>query len=1131
MIKVNIGSKIEVTDDSPGVFSTELTPIYNWCENNLVIQNPMWVQLMKLGKEDTIKYKHVPEKLYLYVQKGKSLILPFGCLYGIWDFIKNGEINLKFNVSSPLGIQNCELPIELYEYQKKAVEVMVRAKGGILVAPCGAGKGLPLNTKVYTPTGWKYNGELQVGDKIIGSNGKATTVTHIFDRGLVEAYKIYFSDETSQECDKDHLWNVQSQDDRTNNRKFKTMSTEEIYNYYQKIKTRGKELFIPIVEPVEFEKKEVNIDPWLLGILLSDGNIAKHNIMVSNSESDILERIEKIIGSKLKKDANRLNYNIRDNATTLNKLRQLKLDGVLSYNKFIPKEFLYNDIETRLSLLQGLFDGDGTVGKKRCNYEYSTSSKQLAEDVVELIQSLGGTAKIKQKIPTYTYKGEKKIGKISYRVFFKLYKYKPFSSQKHYSKFSERTNYKKAYRKIVKIERICPIQSRCIKVEASDSLYVIQNFIVTHNTIMGIEMIHRLNRKFLWLTHTKDLLNQALDDMKQLFPNIDVGLITEGKVEIGRDGAIATIQTLVNIDPELYADQFEVVMCDECFPGNTLISTPNGKKELKNLKNGDIVYSYNRKGELEEKPITHLFKLKPHDLYEINICNGKKLICTGNHPIYTKRGYIPAKEITKDDYVLQMVSETIRHKDTSYDNSFEKREKGLGTLFNTVCSFDSQSKKSPKHHSRNEEKMESKYDKIKQGPRDDKQKKGEAAFRTAQGENKCYIQKNGLQFFDSRGKWYGYTKTSNAFIYELGSKEIKLFSRVSDSYWGLEWKFSKPSNLLQGGYCNTRLHDLYRSGWFKPFESKKATRRQKEGRVFEWKRVESIEIQKQTDNGTYGGLCEDGYVYNIEVKDNNNYFAEDILVHNCHHVCGSPTISKMFSKVITKIPARYKYGLTATPERSDTMIKTMYTLIGMSRNADFEPTYAIDRSEINTMEAEHVKYDITLDYGYEILNSDGTLDYNTLIDYLSDHDKRNEIIVNNIVEAGKQNRKQVVLCHRVRHVEHLYNLLLEKGLRVKMVVGKVSNKKRKEILENCENWDVMVATYSLLKEGISIKALDTLHLTTPQKNKSMIVQCAGRIERFLEGKQTPVIYDYVDVNVPYCVGAYRKRKSSLKNRF
>lgn len=651
---------------------------------------------------------------------------------------------------------------------------------------------------------------------------------------------------------------------------------------------------------------------------------------------------------------------------------------------------------------------------------------------------------------------------------------------------------------------------------------------------MGIEILHRLNKKFLWLVHTKDLLNQALEDMHMLFPNLDVGLITEGKVNIGKDGAIATIQTLVNIDPDLYADQFGTVVCDECLPGDSLISTPNGKKELKNLSNGDIVYSYNRDGFVEEKKVTYLFKHIPNDLYKIKIQSGKEIICTGNHPIYTKRGYIPAKEITPNDYVLQVLPKRIRHKHTTTHNKNEDFKKRLGILFSKLFQNNWFTKKSAKYNTRNEGKMERKYVENKSKSKDERIKRKEkrgSTFRRTQIETKYECQTKGLQFFNSWREWSAYTKASNEFIQLFDPKEIGLFLRVSNSNWKNKNNKFGASYLLQSRYCNTVIYDMYRSGWVKSCKCEISTKRQEKRNFFNWKRVESIEIQEPTSDGTFGGMCKDGYVYNIEVEDNNNYFVDDVLVHNCAHVNGSPTISKMFSKVIEKIPARYKIGLTATPERSDTMIKSMYTLIGMSTGGEFDPTYKVDRYDVKTIEAEHFKYDIDFNYGYSILNSDGTLDYNTLIDYLSDHEERNEIILDNVEMLNSQKRKQVVLCHRVRHVEYMYEKLKERGLRVEMVVGKVTNKKRKQILENCESWDILVATYSLLKEGISIKALDTLHLTTPQKNKSMVVQCAGRIERYMENKNQPIIFDYVDINVPYCLGAYRKRKSSLKNRF
>ena len=109
--------------------------------------------------------------------------------------------------------------------------------------------------------------------------------------------------------------------------------------------------------------------------------------------------------------------------------------------------------------------------------------------------------------------------------------------------------------------------------------------------------------------------------------------------------------------------------------------------------------------------------------------------------------------------------------------------------------------------------------------------------------------------------------------------------------------------------------------------------------------------------------------------------------------------------------------------------------------------------------------------------------------------------------------------------------LIAKGIKAVICVGAVTAKKRNEILNQKTKWDVLVATYSLLKEGVSIKQLDTLHLATPVKDKSTVVQCAGRIERYLEGKKQPVVYDYVDMDIPYCVNAYTARRRALKSRY
>lgn len=258
-----------------------------------------------------------------------------------------------------------------------------------------------------------------------------------------------------------------------------------------------------------------------------------------------------------------------------------------------------------------------------------------------------------------------------------------------------------------------------------------------------------------------------------------------------------------------------------------------------------------------------------------------------------------------------------------------------------------------------------------------------------------------------------------------------------------------------------------------------------------------------------------------------------VMVDECHRAVGTPTNVKMFSKVIENIPARYKYGLTATPKRSDTMIKSIYMLLGLSKDGQFEPTFKVDRNKVKTMVATHVMIPLytDIDYNSDVFGTDGTINYNNLINYFSYNKERNEEIIKNIIKCGQEDRKQVVLCHRIDHCKILNEMLLQKGLNSTLIIGATKAKDRENILKQNIKWDILVATYSLLKEGVNVKELDTLHLTTPQKDKSMIVQCVGRIERFLEGKKQPIAYDYVDVKYSYCTKAYDSRRKDIKRRF
>lgn len=262
---------------------------------------------------------------------------------------------------------------------------------------------------------------------------------------------------------------------------------------------------------------------------------------------------------------------------------------------------------------------------------------------------------------------------------------------------------------------------------------------------------------------------------------------------------------------------------------------------------------------------------------------------------------------------------------------------------------------------------------------------------------------------------------------------------------------------------------------------------------------------------------------------------EVVICDEAAHVCGSPSKLKMFTSVLSKIPARYKYGLTATPARADGLINAMYAYIGTNTNGTFSPAYKVDRERVKTMEAQHVcvelNYMLSIRDQMRFLDPSGMTDYNKLTNFLCERQSRNEAIVDNIVKCAEEGRKQIVLSLRVEHCRILVQMLQDRGINAVLCVGETPAKTREKILKQQIDWDVIVATYALLKEGVSIKELDTLHLCSPAKEKGLIVQCAGRIERYLEGKKQPIIYDYVDMNIPYCERAYKTRKSALRKRF
>ena len=403
-------------------------------------------------------------------------------------------------------------------HQKEGIEKLVGNKKYILADDMGLGKALEINTLIYTPNGTKKIGELIMGDKVIGDDGLSYNVTGVFPQGKKELYRITFNDGYSILCCEDHIWNVSTSSNGYNNNRRKVLSinlttkqlmdknsfikgettNSKLQSTYYKIGRGNSKWQIPITKPVLFEQKQLPINPYLLGLLLGDGGISNGFIRFSSTDDEIIDNIKELLPNDLeikKIKGNNCDYSIVTKIGARNSLTQelkkLKLMGCTSSTKFIPEIYKYSSVEDRLLILQGLMDTDGTCLKSRKNKEfagteYSTISERLADDVAEIVQSLGGIVRKKSRITSYTYKGEKKEGKKSYRLNIKLQgSMNPFKLKRKMDLYNEPTKYKVA-RYIKNIEYEGVGEAVCISVDSPNKLYVAEHCIVTHNTTSTI---------------------------------------------------------------------------------------------------------------------------------------------------------------------------------------------------------------------------------------------------------------------------------------------------------------------------------------------------------------------------------------------------------------------------------------------------------------------------------------------------------------------------------------------------------------------------------------------------------------------------------------------------------------------
>ena len=442
--------------------------------------------LIEFMLAETDKTYHVYGKLSTK-QQSKMYFLPKTQVHDD-PFFEPITVNVDFTPYNEILAKQGK---KLYQHQEEGIKFLLSRNGSILADDMGLGKVLANDTPVLTPNGWVKNGFLKVGDYVIGSNGKSTKILGVYPQPEKNFYNITLTDGTIIESCDEHLWAVQTTNHKKRNNGFIIKELKEIMNDLTYGTKNNIKWYLPMVKPVEFEKNNLEIDPYVIGCLLGDGSFSSHNIRFTSNDYEIVEEINNRLPlNHLLKYVEPQSYHLcgdnKNGNYVIKSIRKYNLLGLKSEDKFIPNDYLYNSIDNRINLLQGLLDTDGYCAKDGTIQFYSVS-RLLANGVKELVQSLGGVCRESSKIGKYKLpNGEYKICKKCFILTINLpLDITPFKLKRKLERLKTNKKYNPC-RGIKSVEFSRKTTGQCIMVEADDHLYVMDQYVVTHNTTQSI---------------------------------------------------------------------------------------------------------------------------------------------------------------------------------------------------------------------------------------------------------------------------------------------------------------------------------------------------------------------------------------------------------------------------------------------------------------------------------------------------------------------------------------------------------------------------------------------------------------------------------------------------------------------
>lgn len=343
------------------------------------------------------------------------------------------------------GIEQEERTIFIKEFDMNSMPPQsVNDKNGVKIVVIGKPGCFTPGTEVLMYDGSiKKVEDVMVGDVLMGDDGSTPRTVHTLYHDWDEMYEIVPKRGTPYTVNQNHPLVLKSK----GYGKFPKDEIVEISvrEYLHKSKFWKNNFHCFRASGITcWKDNNLEIDPYFLGVWLGDGTSA--TLDITNIDNEILDYCEQyILGLGLcwkKRENAKYRYSVTSETSTKNSnklLNSFKKLNLLN-NKHIPQNYKISSENTRLQLLAGLIDTDGSWDKKGKGFDFIQKNKHLVNDIVFIARSLGFSANIKECKKSCMYKGEKKEGTY-YRVFIQ---------GTNINKIPVKIERKKVYDKIIK---------------------------------------------------------------------------------------------------------------------------------------------------------------------------------------------------------------------------------------------------------------------------------------------------------------------------------------------------------------------------------------------------------------------------------------------------------------------------------------------------------------------------------------------------------------------------------------------------------------------------------------------------------------------------------------------------------